>query len=518
MILNQDDYRDKVLGCWLGKNVGGTIGAPFEFKRQFNDVTFYTQKDLKGEAMPNDDLDIQLLWLIALEEKGIDLTAHRLAEYWCLYVTPHWSEYGTAKINMRQGLQPPLSGTFQNTYKHSNGAFIRSEIWACVAPGLPWVAARYAYEDAILDHGNGEGVYAEIFMAALESAAFVISDLRRLIGLGLSYIPEDCGVAKAVKTTLECYDKGMPWKDARNEILRLHRGSSLFNEPVFTSAEDRARGFHEGVQGYDVPSNIALTLVAVLWGSEDFGQVQCIAVNCGEDTDCTAATAGSIWGIIHGAKAIPQKWIDPIGRGIKTVCLNKGELGYFGDQIPQNVDDLTDRTVRIAKQVLVREKAEDLCSSKPTDLSDAKDWSGHPKDWLAKKHDQGRSIWQGVNGPRYDFDFFSVQVDFGAAEPVIRDGQPTTLSIRITNKYKIQGNLTLHWYLPEGWKVSPSAEGYLVIQPDLLAKPQAIDFTFTTDRVTRAANRAVLEITIEGRPTAMLVPLTLINGNLIKPS
>ena len=41
MILNQDDYRDKVLGCWIGKNVGGTIGAPFEFKRQFNDVSFY---------------------------------------------------------------------------------------------------------------------------------------------------------------------------------------------------------------------------------------------------------------------------------------------------------------------------------------------------------------------------------------------------------------------------------------------------------------------------------------------
>ncbi len=26
----------------------------------------------------------------------------------------------------------------------------------------------------------------------------------------------------------------------------------------------------------------------------------------------------------------------PIGRGIKTVCLNMGELGYFGDQIPQD--------------------------------------------------------------------------------------------------------------------------------------------------------------------------------------
>src|SRR5215469_14779078 len=98
MKLNEADFRDKVLGCWIGKNIGGTIGAPFEFRRQFNDVSFYPQKDLKGEAMPNDDLDIQLLWLIAMEEKGINVTSQRLAEYWVTYVTPHWSEYGTAKV------------------------------------------------------------------------------------------------------------------------------------------------------------------------------------------------------------------------------------------------------------------------------------------------------------------------------------------------------------------------------------------------------------------------------------
>ena len=40
MKLNQDDYRNKVLGCWLGKNVGGTLGAPFEFLRQINGNLF----------------------------------------------------------------------------------------------------------------------------------------------------------------------------------------------------------------------------------------------------------------------------------------------------------------------------------------------------------------------------------------------------------------------------------------------------------------------------------------------
>jgi len=27
MLWNRDEYRNKVLGCWLGKNIGGTLGA-----------------------------------------------------------------------------------------------------------------------------------------------------------------------------------------------------------------------------------------------------------------------------------------------------------------------------------------------------------------------------------------------------------------------------------------------------------------------------------------------------------
>jgi len=254
MRLNINDYREKVLGCWLGKNIGGTVGAPFEWKRQVNNITFYTQKDLNGAPMPNDDLDIQLLWLCAMEERGLNVTSHRLAEYWVTYVTPHWAEYGNGKINLRQGLPPPLSGTFANPSRHSCGAYIRSEIWACIAPGMPQVAARFAYEDAILDHGDGEGTFAEIFMAALESAAFVVGDLRRVIDIGLSYIPADSGVAKAVRATLDCFDTGKTWLETRDEVLFNIRGTRPYQ------SGRPAKGIYRNVPGYDVPSNIAFTL------------------------------------------------------------------------------------------------------------------------------------------------------------------------------------------------------------------------------------------------------------------
>ena len=33
MQLNFDNYLDKMRGCWNGKNIGGTLGAPFEGMR-----------------------------------------------------------------------------------------------------------------------------------------------------------------------------------------------------------------------------------------------------------------------------------------------------------------------------------------------------------------------------------------------------------------------------------------------------------------------------------------------------
>ena len=32
---NKEKLRDKIYACWLGKNIGGTIGTPYEGKRVF---------------------------------------------------------------------------------------------------------------------------------------------------------------------------------------------------------------------------------------------------------------------------------------------------------------------------------------------------------------------------------------------------------------------------------------------------------------------------------------------------
>lgn len=268
-------------------------------------------------ALPNDDLDLQLAWLCAAERFGTSVNAKILAEYWVSVITQNWAEYGVGKTNLRLGLEPPVSGGICNAFKDSNGAWIRSEIWACLMPGHLELAVRYAYQDAIVDHAD-EGVYAEVFTAALESAAFAVSDYEKLVRIGLSYIPEDCAVAKAVKLAISYHQSGITWKEARIRLLNEIPGS--FGGQLRTPNPDK---IPQGTWGYDAPSNIGLTILGWYYGEGDFSRSICIAAGYGEDGDCTTATLGAIMGIIQGASGLPASIL--IGEKYELVVQAKAE-------------------------------------------------------------------------------------------------------------------------------------------------------------------------------------------------
>ncbi len=349
--LSKKDYLEKMRGCWMGKAIGGTMGAVFEAKRGAFDLEYYTV-DVSNGMIPNDDLDLQLVWLNAAEFYKTELTAEKLTDYWLLGIIPNWAEYGVAKANMRMGLNAPACGKYKNHYRNSNGAWIRSEIWACIAPGHPEVAVKYAMEDALTDHAD-EGVYAEVFMAALQSAAFVESDKYKLIDIALSYIPTDCGCARAVRRVIELYESGIDWKATRVKLL-TEFPDSFANGKMFA---DAVYDVPNGEWGYDAPSNIAITLIGWLYAGDDFGKAICITAGCGEDGDCTTGALGSLLGILMGESGIPEKWKAPIGNDIKTICIN-----LFTDQysIPKTMDELVVRTMNLVPAFL--NKYVDICT------------------------------------------------------------------------------------------------------------------------------------------------------------
>ncbi|RLF24361.1 MAG: hypothetical protein DRN15_02950 [Thermoprotei archaeon] len=286
--LPYDVYFDKVYGGWLGKCIGGAIGAQVEGRKELHNFTEETA--FPKEWPPNDDLDLQVLWLHTLQERGIFITSRDLAEEWIEHCWYHFNEYGRFLKNFLRGIEPPVSGWFDNEFfRESMGCVIRSEIWGFICPGNPSLAAWYAEKDGVLDHWR-EAVWAEQFLAAIESSLFFETDIHRLTDTGLEYVPRDSRLFKLIKLVHECRRKGMSWIEAREEVLKR------FGSPDFTSI------YH----------NVGFILIALIWGEYDFGRTMLIALNCGYDTDCTCATAGAILGGILGAKKIPDKWKSPL--------------------------------------------------------------------------------------------------------------------------------------------------------------------------------------------------------------
>lgn len=475
---NADSLKDKIYACWIGKNIGGTMGTPFEGKREINNISGFTSPE--GKALPNDDLDLQLIWLKAMEERGpLGINAQVLGEYWLNYIPPHWNEYGIGKANMRAGLLPPASGEYKNNWKHSNGAWIRSEIWACLAPGCPDTAIAYAFEDACVDHGLGEGTYAELFTAAMQSAAFVEKDPKTLLNIGLSKIPSNCRTARSVKMAMAAYEHGADWKKVRNELV-----------------EDSA-----DLGWFQAPANVGFVVIGLLWGGGDFKKSLITAINCGDDTDCTGATLGALLGIMNGTAGIPEDWRGYIGDDIITIAVDRGS--WWG--VPKTCAELTERVARLVPMVLqvnnlraaVHAEADDFSAVKAEQLMDKK---------VAKRLHATPPY-----SSRTDFIYATAVTEF-LGEPVIVPHGELHVRVTFRNTMPDPKHLHLRWLLPEGWSVRPSAHSVYLAHcgtMDMLSQNVLEAVIVASDKV-EPINRLVLEAVCPGRPTVGLIPITVL--------
>lgn len=451
--LHEEEYYRKAYGAWLGKNIGGTLGEPVEGRKEQLDLKFYPELPAEfdttdiayypdatdeGEPTPlaNDDLDLQLIWLHALEQYGVELTATELGQEWVDHVFFPYNEYRYALANLRRSVDPPVSGKFNNEfYNDCMGAPIRSEIWALIAPGVPEVAAAYAYQDAIVDHAGGEGVYGEMFNAALESAAFVEDDPHRLIEIGLSYVPDDCTVASAVRDVVAWHREGRDWEATRGLIL------DEYGHPDMTNA----------------PQNIAFVILGWLYG-DGFGDSLLKCVNCGYDTDSSGATIGSILGILYGKDAIPEEWVEPIGHTVVTRPQVKGFPA------PDDLAELTDRTLSMARTVIaVRDLPIRIDPSEPTAIpkevvesfTDRERNAGIRRLW---ERDPGTITRPLPEGSRTD-PTLVVSIDFGEDGPAIGREQTKDLHITVENESEEMWRGVLELNLPEGW-TGPAPQSY----------------------------------------------------------
>lgn len=174
-----------------------------------------------------------------------------------------------------------------------------------------------AYRDACVSHTKN-GIYGEMFISALIAEAAVENDIRKAILSSLNFVPQRSRFVRSVMTVVNDFDGGV----SENECFsKIH---SRWDE-------------HEGHDWCHVLSNIEIVTAALLYGGGDYTKTVCCAVQTGFDTDCNAATAGSVIGMMKGISAVGREWTDPIHGKLDTQIFAVGKV---------NIDDRIELTLK----------------------------------------------------------------------------------------------------------------------------------------------------------------------------
>ncbi|MEL7187050.1 MAG: ADP-ribosylglycohydrolase family protein [Pseudomonadota bacterium] len=346
MSWDEETLYDKTYGAWLGRAAGCALGKPVEgwpkkridkFLTDANALPLdnylpFVEKILPGIHRPStrdniqfmdrdDDLDFPILGLLALEKKGARMTSRTIAQTW-LGRMPYGLVYtaeNAAYRNFVQSIWPPQSAEYRNPFREWIGAQIRADIFGYAAPGWPEKAAELAFKDAAVSHTKN-GIYGEMFVAAMIAAAYVCDDVEDIIAAGLGEIPENCRLAKAVRDT-------QAWCRAEDDWEAVW-------EKIFAD--------YGNYHGVHTINNAALVVMGLYFGIDDFERGIVCTVRAGWDTDCTGATVGSILGVKFGAQALPEKWVG---------VLNDRLLSAVREENDNKISELAARTVAVAKNI-----------------------------------------------------------------------------------------------------------------------------------------------------------------------
>jgi ADP-ribosylglycohydrolase len=325
---------DKMLGAWQGRIAGCILGAVVEGKpREYidrylaaagmDDLTdFFPRLDplpewadegwLRSErvehavagrithAIRDDDIDYTILGLHYVEKYGPGFTPDNVADEW-LFLLPINQIYTAEHVaykNLVNGIRPPDCASHRNPYREWIGAQIRADAFGYVNAGNPESAAAMAFRDASISHTRN-GIYGEMWSAAMIAAAFSTSDPRAAIEIGLSEIPRGSRLAEAGENMLgwsrECTTWQACWEHAMQDYGTLNWVHTI--------------------------NNAVWVMMGLLYGGGDFGKSVAIAVRCGQDTDCNGATVGSVMGAILGSNAIPAQWTAPFNNTVRSFVI-----------------------------------------------------------------------------------------------------------------------------------------------------------------------------------------------------
>jgi ADP-ribosylglycohydrolase len=325
-----DDLADRVAGAWLGRSAGCLLGKPVEKIpragiRAIAEETgnwpvrgYFTAVGLSAataaawpwnrrsaptslveniHGMPeDDDLNYPLLNLGLLERHGAPSTED-VALAWLadLPAGRVFTAERAAYRNLLLALPLAEVATRRNPFREWIGALIRGDVFGWARPGDPYAAARLAWPDAALSHTRN-GVYGELWAAALAAESLVADDVDQVLRRAAAVVPPRSALAAAIAF-----------------------GADLGRRPL--SLDDRLDALHARyghLHWVHVLNNAATVACALAASHGDLGTGTGFAVMTGWDTDSTGATVGSVLGGLLGASRLPPAWTAPLDGRIAT--------------------------------------------------------------------------------------------------------------------------------------------------------------------------------------------------------
>lgn len=348
--INRDALKNKVHGAWLGRICGCMLGKTVEgirseefipflkesnnyplsryvyrsdlpedvddrYKFYFNGMSFI--RDVDGMTI-DDDTNYMVLDQVIRENYGKDFTPYDVSLAWMKYQpkTAYYTAEQTAYSNFLKGFTPPASAIYKNHYREWIGAQIRGDYWGYINPNDPELAAEMAWRDASISHVKN-GIYGEMFVAAMLANAAVTSNLEDIILSGLAQIPSSSRLYKSVMDIMDKFKSGVPEEEA---FAYIH---SCYDE-------------HTGYGWCHTISNAMIVVASLLYGGGDYAKSICRAVQTCFDTDCNGATVGSILGMANGVDSIPEYWTKPINNILHTSIFGVGTV---------KITDMVDKTM-----------------------------------------------------------------------------------------------------------------------------------------------------------------------------
>jgi len=304
------NYAEKVYAGVLGKVIGVYLGRPIEgmkkadIEKSLGLVDHYVHEE-RGVPLvvSDDDISGTFTFVRALEDSGKGLGTRSLdfGRAWMNYLVENrtvlwWGGRGlstehTAYLNLKEGIEAPDSGSMARNGRvvaEQIGAQIFIDAIGLVTPGRPELAAGLAAEAARVSH-DGEAVYGAQVVAAMVSAAFVESDMEKLLDLGVSFVPKDSLIARVHRDV-------RAWK---KEDENWHRTFQRIDE---------AYGYRRYGGNCHMIPNHALMVLAWTYAGSDFRRAQAIVNTCGWDTDCNAANVGTVMGVSLGLDALTRPY------------------------------------------------------------------------------------------------------------------------------------------------------------------------------------------------------------------